>query len=391
MIGIHPKRRVAVIGAGITKFMRRAQETGRELAYEAAKMALDSAGMTLKDIDCVAQGTAPDAFDGVHMKAEYLADGCGGWRKPVTRSYVGGGTGVFAPIHGWYQVASGMSDTCLVVAEEKMSSCTPHPQGAFLTIFDNLTERNLGPNLVWIFALEMHRYMHRYGIKKEDIALVSVKNKGNAMDHPSAQLPARITVKDVLDSEVLAWPVQRLDISPPSDGAAALILASEEVARRYTDSPVWIDGVGWNLDTAYWTNRDLYYPRYVEAAARMAYTLAGITNPRKEISFAEPYDPFDYKELHHMEGLQLCGKGEAPTLTRDGVTQRDGDLPTCPSGGLLGVGNPISAAGTMKICELFWQLRKEAGKRQVGRDPHTAVAQAWGDLMQVGTVVVMRN
>jgi len=383
-------RRVAIVGAGLTKFVRRAQETGKELAYEAAKMALDSCELTLEDVGCVSLGTAPDAFDGVHMKGEYLSDGAGGWQKPVMRPYVGGGTGVFNAIHGWFHVASGLFDICLVVAEEKMSSCYPHPAGAFLTIFDHTTEQPLKPNLIWIFALEMRRYMETYGISHRDIALVSVKNKKNAMDHPCAQIPQEITVDDVLNSEVLADPVHRLDISPTSDGAAALVLVAEHIAKKITDKPVWIDGVGWNVDTAYWATRDLCYPRYVEKAARMAYDMAGIKEPHKEIQVAEPYDPFDYKELHHMERLLLCGKGEAPRLTAEGVTARDGNMPICPSGGLLGVGNPIAASGVMKICEIFWQLRGEAGKRQVPGKPKVGLAQAWGDLMQVGTVIVMK-
>jgi acetyl-CoA C-acetyltransferase len=383
-------RKVAIVGAGMTKFVRRAQETGKELSFEASKMALDSCELVLDQVDCVVHGTAPDSFDGVHMKGEYLSDGSGAWRKPYTRCYVGGGTGVFAPIHGWYHVASGLFDICLVVCEEKMSSCQPHPQGAFLTIFDHTVERPLGPNLLWIFAMEMNRYMHTYGLRKEDIALVSVKNKRNAAGHPCSLLgDANITLEDVLNSEVLAWPVQRLDVSPVTDGAVALVLAAEHVARRITNKPVWIEGVGWNLDTTYWTNRDLCYPRYVENAARMAYDMAGITEPRKQINVAEPYDPFDYKELHHLEGLMLFPRGKAPEATALGVTQRDGDLPVCPSGGLLGVGNPIAAAGTMKVAELFWQLRGEAGARQVPGQPRRGVAQAWGDLMQVGTVVVM--
>jgi acetyl-CoA C-acetyltransferase len=382
-------KRVAVVGAGMTKFVRRAQETGKELAWEAAKAALDSCGMTLDQIDCVVLGTAPDTFDGVHMKGEYLADGAGAWGKPYMRSYVGGGTGVFCPIHGWYHLASGQFDTCLVVCEEKMSSYQPHPQGAFLTIFDHTTERPLKPNLLWIFALEMNRYMTTYGFKKEDIARVAVKNKKNALDHPAAQIPEQYTIEDILNSEVLAWPVQRLDVSPVSDGAVALVMANENVARRVTSKPVWVEGVGWALDTAYWTNRDLCYPRYVEVAARMAYQMAGITDPAHEIHVAEPYDPFDYKELHHMEGLMLCGKGEAPIITAEGKTQRDGELPICPSGGLLGVGNPIAAAGLMKVAEIFWQLRGEAGKRQIARKAKHGLAQAWGDLMQVGTVIVL--
>jgi acetyl-CoA C-acetyltransferase len=382
-------RRVAVVGAGMTRFMRRALETPQELAFEASRMALDSCELRLADVDVVCIGTAPDAFDGVHMKGEYLAHGAGGWHRPVMRAYVGGGTGVFSPIQGWYQVASGRADVALVVCEEKMSSARPHPQGAFLTIFDNVTERPLQPNLVWIFALEMRRYMETYHIPKEMIAQVAVKNKRNALDHPCAQLASEITVQDVLNSEVLAWPVQRLDISPTSDGAVAVVLASEEKATRITDRPVWIEGVGWNLDTAYWTDRDLAYPMYVERAARMAYDMAGIRDPRHEINVVEAYDPFDYKELHHLEGLMLCGRGEAPRMTADGITRRDGDLPVCPSGGLLGVGNPIAAAGLMKIAELFWQLRGEAGKRQVPGKPRRGLAQGWGDLMQVGTVVVM--
>ncbi len=382
-------RRVAIVGVGMTKFVRRAQETGKELAYYAAKEALDYCGMKLSQIDAVVIGSAPDTFDGVHMKGEYLSDGAGGFNKPTIRCYVGGGTGVFAVICGWYHVASGLIDSCLVVCEEKMSSYQPHPQGAFLTIFDHTTERPLKPNLLWIFALEMNRYMTTYGIKKEEIALVAVKNKKNALDHPAAQLKEEITVQDVLNSPVLAYPVQRLDVSPVSDGACAIVMVNEYLARRWTNKPVWVEGVGWSLDTAYWTNRDLCYPRYVEEAARMAYKMAGVTNPRYDIHIAEPYDPFDYKELHHLEGLMLCGKGEAPQLTVDGVTQRDGELPVCPSGGLLGVGNPIAAAGLMKVIELFLQLRGEAGKRQVARKVRRGVAQAWGDLMQVGAVTVL--
>lgn len=381
--------RVAIVGAGMTRFVRRAQETAPELAWAAASAALESAGMSLDQIDCVIHGTAPDAFDGVHMKGEYLAGASGGPGKPYTRCYVGGGTGVLAPIHAWFHLASGKFKTALVVCEEKMSSCQPHPQGAFLTIFDHTTERPLGPNLLWIFALEQKRYMEVYGIRNEEIALVSVKNKRNAMDHPSAQLGKELTVAEVLESEVMAYPVHRLMVSPTSDGAAAVVMAVEEVADKVTNKPVWVQGVGWSLDTAFWTNRDLCYPRYVEQAARMAYEMAGIREPDKEIDIAEPYDPFAYKELHHLEGLQLAPKGKAPQLLADGKFNRDGDLPTCPSGGLLGVGNPIAAAGMMKICELFWQLRGEAGARQVPGNPKRGVAQAWGDLMQVGTVVVV--
>jgi len=383
-------RKVAVVGAGMTKFVRRAQETAKELTFQATKMALDSCELTLDDIEGVCMGTAPDAFDGIHMKGEYLSDGAGAWNKPYMRSFVGGGTGVFAPIQGWYHVASGIFDMVLVIAEEKMSSFYPHAQAAFLTIFDHTTERPLKPNLLWIFAIEMNRYMTTYGLDKKDIARVAVQHKRNAANHPCALLGNKdITVEDVLNSETLAWPVQRYDVSPVSDGAVAIVLAAEHIAKRLTDKPVWIEGVGWNLDTAYWTNRDLAYPRYVEYAARQAYEMAGITEPRKQINIVEPYDPFDYKALHHLEGLQLADRGKAVEMYLNGSAAPDGNMPVCPSGGLLGVGNPIAAAGLMKVAEIFWQLRGEAGERQVAGSPKRGLAQAWGDLMQVGTVVIL--
>ncbi len=383
---------VAVIGAGMTVFQRRLKETGKELSYLATKMALEEAGITKKDIDMVVMGSAPDAFDGIHQKGENLLDGAAGAGKPYVRVFNGGGTGVFAPIAGWWHVASGVADIALVVCEEKMGNCYPHPQTAFRHIWDPILDRPLSPNLVWLFAMEMNRYMTKYNIKKEDIARVAVKNKRNAVGHPCAQLPdEKITIEDVLNSEMMAWPVQRLDISPPSDGASALIFCSKDKVRQFTDDPVWVDGVGWNIDSTMWTNRDLSFPRYVANAARMAYKMAGIHNPRKEIDFAEPYDPFDYKELHHMEGLLLCNKGEAPILTREGVTERDGDMPMCPSGGLMGVGNPIAATMGQKVCELYWQLAGKAGKRQIPGDPLVGVGQAWGDIMQMATVAGLRR
>ena len=387
------KHKVAVVGAGLTKFMRRALETPKELAFQASKAALEDAGLTIDDIECVVVATAPDAFDGVHMNGEYLADGAGAHGKPYMRSYVGGGSGVMGVITGWYHIASGRFRTCLVVAEEKMSSTLPHPQGAFNAIYDQFLERPMGVNLLWIFALEMNRYMQAHGVSMETFARVAQKNKLNGVDHPSSQerIAGHFTIEEILDSEVMAWPVQRLMVSPVSDGAGAVVLASDDFPKRADRSTVWIEGVGWCLDTSYWTNRDLSYPRYLEKAARMAYQMAGITEPRKDIHVAEPYDPFAYKELHHLEGLMLADKGEAPRLLEKGFWDRDTEsgIPASPSGGLLGVGNPIAAAGIMKVAEIFWQLQGRAGKRQVKREVRRGLAQAWGDLMQVGTVVVM--
>jgi acetyl-CoA C-acetyltransferase len=384
--------RVAVIGAGMTKFVRRAEETPGELTAQAVEMALADAGMTIDDIDAVCLGTAPDAFDGIHMNGENLIAGAGGAGKPYLRHFVGGGTGVFSPIHGWMHVASGKFETCLVVAEEKMSPCFPHPAGAFITIFDHTTEQPLELTLIHIFALEMARFMHAYGYTEEEIAQVSVSHKRNALDHPAAQLGEQITVDDVMNSTMLSWPVKRYDISPTSDGAVAIVLSSEDVARARGMTPVWIDGIGFRLDTAYWTSRDLAFPDYVAMAAHDAYEMAGITRPEDQIDLWEPYDPFDYKALHHMNGLLLDRTGRTvKRLLAEGALERDGSHPMCPSGGALGVGNPIAATGLMKIAELYFQLSGQAGARQVPKEVRRGIAQAWGDLMQVGTVVIMNG
>jgi acetyl-CoA C-acetyltransferase len=177
-------RRVAVVGAGMTKFVRRSQETGRELAWEAVSKALESCEMTLDQIDCVVMGTAPDAFDGVHMKSEWLADGAGAWGKPYMRGYVGGGTGVFAPAQGgitWHPVCSIRAWWC---AKKKCRPRNRIHKPRSIRFSTTSPSDPLGPNLLWIFAIEMNAYMNRYGLKKEDIALVSVKNKRNAADHP---------------------------------------------------------------------------------------------------------------------------------------------------------------------------------------------------------------
>jgi acetyl-CoA C-acetyltransferase len=246
----------------------------------------------------------------VHRKGDYLADGAGGWNKPFIRTYVGGGSGVFTAIQGWYTVASGQADVVLCVAEEKMSSCQPHPQGAFLTIFDNILERPLGPNLLWIFALEMNRYMQRYGLEKRDIAAVAVKNKRNAADHPAALLD-KPTSRSRTCSRPTCWRGRCSAWTSPRSATEPSRSSWPPRTRPagFTDAPVWIDGVGWNLDSTYWTNRDLSYPEYVENAARMAYGMAGITEPRKQIHVAEPYDPFDYKELHHWRAFCCSTRG----------------------------------------------------------------------------------
>jgi acetyl-CoA C-acetyltransferase len=385
-------KKVAVIGVGQTTYTRRKEETTMELVYEASSKALADAKLQINDIDAVVYGSALDGFDGIHRKGENVINSSCGKLKPFMRCHVGGATGVAAPIAGYWHVASGAFKTVLVVCEEKMSPCIPHAQALFRTIFDEMYDRPLNPNLIMLFALEMNRYMHLSGCTKKHCALVSVKNKKNAIDNPYAQLPEEITVDDVLNSPLLVYPVNRLDVSPVSDGAAAAVLTTFDIAKKIKDKVVCFAGVGWNMDSSYWTNRDLCYPLYLELASKQAYKMAKIKNPRKEIDVAEIYDPFSYKELQHSEGLGFAKKGEGWKLIEEGISYRDGELPINPSGGLLGVGNPIAAGGMQKFNEVVLQLLGDAGKRQVKKKKlQTGVCHAWGGLMQFSTVIVLRR
>jgi acetyl-CoA C-acetyltransferase len=223
------------------------------------------------------------------------------------------------------------------------------------------------------------------------MAKVSVKTHGNAMDNPYAQLPQELTVEDVLASPYIAWPVKVLDTSPTTDGARAVIFASEDVAKSITDDIVYVKGVGrcgastWFMGRSNW---DLGKLDYAYQAANDAYEMAGIKDPSKEIDIAEPYDPFTFKEMQHCEALRLCPEGGAGRMIDEGVSLRDGQLPVNPSGGLLGEGNPIGS-GMSRLCWSYLQIKGEAGACQVPKDVNTAVCNGWGGMYQYSAAMVL--
>jgi acetyl-CoA C-acetyltransferase len=382
-------KKVAVVGAGMTKFGRRLQETGPEMCYQAAKMALDSSGLSLRDIDCVVTPTLGEYMEGIGNKTFLWQTCTGGWRKPAIRPYVGGGTGGFGIGFAYYCIASGMFDTCMVAVGEKSSTADPRPQHAFSLNFDPVLERGLRLTAPSYFALRFTRYLENYGVSRRDVALVAVKNKKNALDHPAAATPGDFTVDDILNSEMICWPITRLEITSPGDGGTAVVLASENVARRLTSKPVWIEGVGYCMDTWFYQNKSPDYYRELEYAAAKAYAMAGIKEPRKEIHVIELWDSFTYWELQFLEAMRFCGPGEAARLTADGVTARNGDLPVNPSGGELGCSQPAGAVGPWRVAEIFWQLRGEAGAWQVPGHPKRGLAQCYGGNGQSTSVVIL--
>jgi acetyl-CoA C-acetyltransferase len=170
-----------------------------------------------------------------------------------------------------------------------------------------------------------------------------------------------------------------------------MVLASDEVAPKLCDNPVWVRGVGWACDTPSLETRSWTDAIYARIAAEMAYKKAGIATPSVEVDFAEVDDLFSYKELQHMEALKLCRVGEAGKLVDEGLTRLDGYLPINPSGGLLGMGWPLEASGMQRLLEVVLQLRGEAGSRQLP-DVEMGVAQSWrGVPTATGAVAVLSN
>ena len=359
--------RAAVIGVGQTKYERKKEGIFAELVYEATTKALDDAGMKIEDIDNVVT-ISNDFWDGRTISCMAIADAAGCYGKDGTTVECDGAFGAF---YGLMRTLSGY-DTTLVVAHSKVSE--GKPRSIFNAAFDPLYERILGLDAVSSSALQARAYMKRFGVTEEQCALVSVKNHKNAKNNPYAQLPLDIAVDDVMKSTKLADPIKFLDTSPISDGACAIIFATEKKAEKWGKNPIWVKGVAHCTDAYHLGERDLTYSEPLERAAQKAYQMAGISNPLGEIDVAEVYDAFSYMELMWYEALGFCGKGEGGKLIESGKTNMGGELPVNPSGGVLSA-HSVLVAGLARIAEAVLQLRAEAGKRQV---PEAKIALAHG-------------
>jgi acetyl-CoA C-acetyltransferase len=383
-------KKVAIVGVGMQKFEFRKEETVEETIFDVTRNALENCHLSKGDIDAVVYGAAVDAFCGIHNSDKIAIDASGGLLRPTMRNSTSGSTAISTPILGYTHVASGLYNLVMVICFEKMSE-NVSAQAVFSTVYDEAFVRPIGLNVPIQCGLEARAYLHRYGLTERQMAKVSVKNRGNALSNPYSQLPMRLTVDDVLSSPYLAWPVKRLDTAPVTDGARAVVLASEDVAKELTDDPVWIKGVGRGADSVWFMGRrnyDLGRLDYAYLAAKQAYEMAGIRNPMAEVDYAEVYDPFTYKEMQHCEALGLCPEGGAGRMIDEGISLKEGALPVNASGGLQGEGNPIGA-GMSRLCWCYLQVKGQAGACQVPKTVNIAVANAWGGMFQYNAVMVI--
>jgi len=351
--------RVAIVAAAQTKYHpNRADVNEAELAYEAIKQVLEETGLTLSDIDS-AVTCCQDAWDGrtiASLNLQHVVGAHFGHEFTVAED------GINAAYVAMSQILSG--DHELVLVESHMKESQSDKSIIENAGFDAILMRQLGLDYTSAAALQATRYMDKYGITPEQCARVAVRNHSNAKGNPFAQSPMDITVKDVLKSEMVADPIRLMDTKPISDGACALIVTTEERARKLVNKPVWITGASNCYDTHYLGDRELADCDALVKAAKKAYGMAGINDPFTQIDVAEISTEYSYQEPLWMEGLGFCGRGEGGKLVDSGAIAMGGQLPVNPSGGVL-PGNPNTVAGMARIAEAVLQLRGDAGARQV--------------------------
>jgi len=362
-------RDVFIIGVGMTIFGKHSDRSLRSLGFEACLNALKDAGIKPTEIEAGYCGNAlAPALQGETGIGQNVFWEVGVKGIPIVNMENACASGSTALREGWMAIAGGHYDLVIVAGVEK----TVMPKGTPLNVGAGELETRLGDIFPGYFAFVAQKHMERYGTTREQMAKVSVKNHYNGTLNPYAQFQKPVTLEEVLNSTMIADPLTLYSCCPNSDGAAAVVLASKERAKGKRG--VRIAGSALTSGT-YESQRDFTSWEMERRASKQAYEMASM-DP-KDINVVEVHDAFTICEIVHYEGLGLCPLGEGGRLIKQGATELGGRVPVNPSGGLLAKGHPVGASGVAQVVELTWQLRGEAGKRQV-KDPRVAVAQIMG-------------
>jgi acetyl-CoA C-acetyltransferase len=318
-------------------------------------------------------------FEGINLSDLYPVEGSGGYGKPGFKVATGGSTGTSLALAAYYMVASGLYDRVMAVGWELLSASAGETTTGIVTAFDPIYERPTLAGAISALAIVACDYIKRYRITSEQSALAMVKARQNAAKNPHAHLKKPVTVEEVLASPMLSYPIRLLDMCPTSDGACAVIFASERGVRASAGRPAWVRAVASCHNHTYLGDTfrgSATYKNTLQEAARLAYRKAGISRPRDEIDVAEVYSPCTFAELEWLEDLGFCGPGEGGSLVESGATEITGDIPINPSGGVLCT-NPIGATGLIRVAEAAIQVRGEGDAHQVP-DVRTAMATGFG-------------
>ena len=363
---MHIMSRVAVIGVGNSRFGRRDDVLLQELAFEAAKEALQDANITQKEIDLSVVGSVGTRLYEA-LPAPSINEYVGLGSKGPVRVEAACATGSAAIYAARNAIASGEVGTAMALGVEKMNEVSTETStaaggrgGSYLWEF-----HMFGTSFASHYALFARAHMAKFGTKEEDLARVAVKSHKYGAMNPKAYFQKEITLEAALNSRVVSSPLKLYDCCPITDGAAAVVLASEERTKELEiKDPVWIEAIGFGSDTANLTRReDFTGLRATREASEMAYRKARILP--KDVDVATVHDCFTIAEIMAYEDLGFCNKGEGTRLIRDEETCIEGTIPVNVDGGLKAKGHPLGATGCSMVYEVAKQLRGECGKRQV--------------------------
>jgi len=356
---------IAVVGIGLIKWGELWEKSFRDMCVEAALACLEDAGTDR--VDAVTIGTMTTGiFVGQEHLDSIIPDYLGRRLTPAIRVESACSSGGMAVRGAFVEVASGLSDFVLAIGVEKMTDISgAEATYALATAADQENEAFHGVTFPGLYAMMARAHMHRYGTSRDQLAQVAVKNHHNGSLNTYAQFPFEVTLDAVKRSTMVADPLRLLDCSPITDGAAAVLLAPVEEARKLGKKPlVKITGVGNATDTIALAHRhDLLRLEAVEMATQRALGMAG--KKIEDIDFAEVHDCFTIAEIMVLEAMGVVEPGRGGPATAEGMTALDGSFPVNPSGGLKSKGHPVGATGVAQICEAVTQLRGEAEKRQI--------------------------
>ncbi|MBI5446196.1 MAG: thiolase family protein [Deltaproteobacteria bacterium] len=368
-------RDVSIIGVGMTRFGkwtdRSLQDLGREAVWNAIADANVPAGSI--QVAYAANGLAPQLTELKGTIGQHVLTEAGLFALPVINVENACSSGSTALRGAYLEVASGQCDVALALGVEKLF-CGDTARSA-AAMAQGTTLAKFGFMFVALYAMQLRRWVERTGVTKEQFAKVTEKNSYNGSLNPYAQFRKPLTAEEVLKSRVVAEPLTQLMCSTMGDGAACAIVCAADLARRYTAKPL-VNIAACELVSGTFTFPGEDHRPISTRAAERAYEKAGI-GP-EDVELAEVHDGMAPAELLLYEELGFCREGEAGRLIDEGITARTGRLPVNPSGGLAAKGHPVAATGLAQIAEVVWQLRSEAGERQVANEPRIGLTENAG-------------
>lgn len=367
---------VCVLGAGSTKYGK-LDDSIVDITVQASADAINSAGIEPADIKA---GYISNVF-GIADKQVHLGpvimSNLGISDRPSLSIESACGSGSVSFREAYANVAAGFYDCLLVAGTEKVTHTgTEWTTTYFAYCSDFFHEGSAGASFPGLFAAMARAYLTEFGATEEDFAQVAVKNHNNGMLNPKAHLRKKITIDDVMKSAVVASPLKLYDCCPFSDGASAVILCTEEFAKKTGGDYIKVTGSGRGGSPAALQGRERIttIPSTV-IASKSAYKMAGIT--AKDVDFAEVHDCFTIAEIVDTEDLGFFEKGKGVEAVREGRTALNSDISINPSGGLKSKGHPIGATGVGQVAEVYDQLTGQAGPRTV-HDAHIGLTHNFG-------------